>query len=72
LDSIAKATGLTLESVQNLAKEQNAENIQRWLWNSECEFGIINFANWESKIIFKWYTKQKGDFSPYEITFFGF
>ena len=24
LDSIAKATGLTLESVQNLAKEQNA------------------------------------------------
>ena len=29
LDSIAKATGLTLESVQNLAKEQNAENIQR-------------------------------------------
>jgi predicted transposase/invertase (TIGR01784 family) len=29
LDSIAKATGLTLESVQNLAKEQNAENFQR-------------------------------------------
>ena len=29
LDSIAKATGLTLESVKDLAKEQNAENIQR-------------------------------------------
>ena len=29
LDSIAKATGLTLESVQNLAKGQNAENFQR-------------------------------------------
>ena len=51
LDSIAKATGLTLESVKDLAKEQNAENIQRWLWNSECKFGITNFANWESKII---------------------
>ena len=29
LDSIAKATGLPLETIQNLAKEQNAENIQR-------------------------------------------
>ena len=48
---VAECTGLTLESVQNLAKEQNAENIQRWLWNSECEFGITNFANRESKII---------------------